>query len=177
MNEGQDWRMLPAGRELDYIVAAQAGWRIESRSYTLEKDTWLWGDWADLVDVAGLHEVVVLIDPNGNIYPKDWDQPDGGSGWVDDDNKDSPKFVAWPESYILEHYIPKFSTDANAALSLPLDKHWWFELVSPPGWGEPKHWGCKVTKIGKILRYLHGDTPALTVCRAWLAWQDEMAGQ
>lgn len=82
----------------------------------------------------------------------------------------------WP-LYDLDEAIPHYSTDANAALALPLEPDMYFSLDVPA-----EHGGAKCGLWNQYPRSVQrklvegeavADTPALAICRAWLDWKEQ----
>lgn len=98
-----------------------------------------------------------------------WTHIESTEYWLDDPH-DTSLVQAWrgiPPRSTGEALVPCYSTDLNAAITLiPSDQQ--FELSNglEPEWEALIGWG-----------YDGGaDTPALAVCRAWLAYQDANEG-
>jgi hypothetical protein len=116
-----DWRDLPAGCELDRVIAEALGW-----------DNFFEGS-------------------DGVLYA------------------DTPDIRANPRRW--QASVEPWSTDANAALSLPLPPRTWFVIYGPSA--ERDTWDVELQDIGPVFEQGQAETPALAICRAWLAWHDK----
>ena len=70
--------------------------------------------------------------------------------------------------------VPEYSTDANAALSLPLGEAEFFQLHVIPGGNTAARVYVPVSSRLSEAEppFEISDTPALAICHAWLAYQD-----
>jgi hypothetical protein len=141
-----DWRTLEAGRELDRVVAERLGCKIVE------------------LDLPGATQWYAVFGPNGE--PKIRVTAFG-------------KRNEWP-AYDMEDAWPAYSTDANAALALLTSTGCPWMVVSEPeelsGYrafigesrDDPEHMYYHGTNEG-------GDTVAIAIVRAWLAWSERGA--
>lgn len=133
-----DWRKLPAGRELDRLIAERIGWRFEK--------------------VSPYH---------WEVYRPDGSPVEQARGYT--------YINQWEDSHLMVTGMafPRYSTDMNAALTLPLPglfDEYRFELS-----GCNDKWIACVHYRHAIDLTLHSPiigTPALAVCRAWLDWRE-----
>lgn len=102
--------------------------------------------------------------------------------WVDDGEGARPVVYMYGKrpkdgGYDDDVRIPPYSTDANAALELPIDGGYVLDLyVTDTG-----YFGRKTDAriVSSLLAettdgpaYVKANTPALAICRAWLVWKD-----
>jgi hypothetical protein len=162
-----DWRTLEAGRELDRVVAERLGWKIEQDEVVYHTDTRS-HDCATFPGdkvYKGRHNAWIVYDPTGKRQ-----------GWCYA-HDDKPWFI----EALLDHAdVPAYSADANAALALLTSTGCpWMVVSEPEGLSgyrafigesrdDPEHMYYHGTNEG-------GDTVALAIVRAWLAWSERGA--
>lgn len=136
-----NWREMPAGRELDRVIAERVGWAVECHKV--------------VYPTSSSYDYYRLIGPNGE-EKRDYDIPE----------------AAWQDA-------PHYSTDANAALSLPTADLYFIDLHGPHSenslWHAFIEWGYSDEEDEYPSFRAEADTAALAVCRAWLAWKDAQA--
>jgi hypothetical protein len=152
-----DWHTMDAGRALDRLIAERKGWRVEvtTANYTADGniDALLLDDAGDVRAVYG-------------CPPDDFDEITAIER-VWQCGLDTPEWNI--------NAVPYISDDLNLAIALVSDK----DVTIENDLGKDTHpdWRWVVWLEGD--GYLdggsfegHGHSPALAICRAWLAWQE-----
>lgn len=121
-----NWCDLPAGLNLDRLIAERLGWREIKRRDIYEEGY----DW-------------------GGFYPRLFGR--------------SPT----PLYPIGTDLIPQYSTDANAALTLVKVDNFQLEY-----WHGQWRAGAYLDNSSEDAGWEYADSPALAICRAWLAVQE-----
>lgn len=151
-----DWHEMEAGDALNRFLAERAGYRVEFAlsTFVTDRDRNLWV--ATLLDQDGMFEMSAWHLAEGDIEGA-WRQflsPDPECGAI------GPPF---------------FSENLHAALKLPIPELAEFEIHISPFAGGAR---ARVFDFGGDIPveaappFEVADTPALAVCRAWLAFQD-----
>ena len=71
------------------------------------------------------------------------------------------------------NYIPQYSTDVNAALTLPMTPGWYFSLRSPI---DDDLWTVFIREDAiPTFTSSKDENPALALCHTWLNWKDGAA--
>lgn len=159
---------LPAGRELDRVVAEALGWRAEQRHIVLDEDIYSNDYWVSTEAHAGEYDVWVLIAPDGKVYPPNW-QEDGCLRTNDNETETFPMslYDTWKI-----WYVPRYSTDANAALSLPREEGVALELALYSNSAAARFSIPVSSRSAEAFpEWQAADTPALAIVRAWLAYR------
>lgn len=143
------WRTME-GRALDRVVAERLGWHMKPGGGVL------FGKPFQTVYLVSPDGIETSLGEHAVVDPWKW-------ALVSSEYADEDDHIGIPT-------IPAFSTDANAALSLPLDKGASLRLFSPDD-DSPDEWEAVCCK-GSSIERAFAPTPALAICRAWLAYQD-----
>ncbi len=139
-----NWRGLPAGDELDRVIAERLGWHIVSKHT-----------------------------PHNPVYPENEIQtfsPDGKivhSAYYTEMSLDSCL-----EHMQALHKLPRYSRDVNT--ELPLDEGYYWTFTSPTVGEPDDNWLAEIinTWTGEHESNCAADTLPLARAHAWLAWMD-----
>lgn len=136
---------IEAGVVLDRLIAERLGYRLERRG----------ADWF----------IVIPSEPEGFYFGDGDDYPTLDSAW-------ERAFINVDGSTD----IPRHSRDANAALALPISEGASIELLVL---SNGKALACIPLNVSSVLAeasppFEEAATPALAVCRAWLAYCERM---
>ena len=142
-----DWRALPAGRELDRIVAARLGFSVvqlpprDASKRPKAYVTWEYKQPGWVIKGEGLHK---------NL----WD-------------------VRFREEWEAWDHCPEYSQDANAALALwDVDYRWAVYPAYPDDYDKGRFCATFPGHGDQDAGDEYADTPALAIVQAWLAWKD-----
>lgn len=142
-----NWRELPAGRDLDRVIAERLGWKVVKVTWSPESS-------------ADSGWMYCLVSPDG-VYAH------GGSM-----NEDEAWIIPSHEHHVvsLKHY----STDANVAMTLWDNGYHWAVFPDPdqPGRFCATHPCAREYDVG----IESGSTPAEAISRSWLAFGDKTNG-
>jgi hypothetical protein len=142
-----DWYELPAGRELDKIIAQQLG-------YTIQRVEWIANATTGEMDY-----MYALTDPSGKR------------------NRFGGKDIeaVWRSDHCFhEVYVPHFSTNLDDACTLPLGDYYLY-IANLGKQSEARIVNPDVDALGEFDTWIgeaEVNEPALAVCRAWLKWKE-----